>query len=94
MDGNPSYLTNWGLVFVPGGPNPGPTPEINIYGDGGTDYGFLGGYPTYYFPNQPSGGQFTLAPNGVPEPSIPIMLVTRIAGLGYFGCRRRRLALA
>jgi len=95
MNGNPSYLTNWGLVFAPGGSNPGIIPELNIYGNGANDYGFLGGEgPGEYIPWVPLGNQFTLTPAVVPEPSIPIMLVTGIAGLGYFGWRRRKLAVA
>ncbi len=78
---NPSFLTNWGLLFGGAGL------EINIFGNGGGDYAFLafstntGGFPVF----QGSGGAFSLT--ATPEPTT--LAVFGALAVGAFGVRRR-----
>ncbi len=87
LSGNPSYLTNDGLLFGTNG-----TFEINIWGNGGAInyalYTATSG-PTYGVTTG-SGGLFTL--QQVPEPSS--LILAGVAGVVAVGCglRRRRQA--
>jgi hypothetical protein len=83
---NPSYLTNWGLLF--GHPGSGSQDEINIWGNGNGDYAFGSEMGGNYNILQLSGGTFTLTP--VPEPTSLCLLGIGLSGLAVFALRGRK----
>ncbi len=89
---NPSYLTNYGLLFGPGSGTTGSQSEINIWGNGGGDYAFGSEKNGIYNIQDYSGGTFTfsVAIASVPEPSsLTVVLGIGALVLGVYSWRRR-----
>ena len=86
---NPSFLTNFGLLFGP--PSTGSQQEINIWGNGNGDFAFFT-FNNGYNIQTGSGVTFTLAP--VPEPSgLVVFGAATLAGVAFCGWRRRKQPL-
>ena len=96
LTGNPSYLTNAGLLFVPGGASPGSAPQIFFFGQ------TIGGLPGYFLEVSLAGGfgfgtgqynSFTLSlPTIVtPEPASIVVFGTGTFWMFLATCRRRKI---
>jgi hypothetical protein len=88
ISGNPSYLTNWGLLF--GQPGTGSQNEVNIYANGGGDYALWSEAGGSYNITNSSGGTFALV--ALPEPASLTLLGLGAAAIAVYS-RRRKVAV-
>ena len=92
ISANPSYLTNWGLLFGKGSGTTGSQNEINIWGNGKGDYAFYSEANGSYNIQNSSGGTFTAS--AVPEPATLTLFGSGLFCLAGCAWRRRKLAKA
>jgi len=80
---NPSYLTNWGLLFGASGT------EINIWGNGQSDYAFWSETGGGWGVTDGGGGTFSLS---TPEPVSMVLFGTFLSLTGGVLSRKKRMA--
>lgn len=86
---NPSFLTNWGLLF--GQPGTGSQTEVNFWGNGNGDYALFTFNSSGYNIQQGGGGSFSVTL--VPEPTtLAVFGMCLVGAVGFAYRRRGRIA--